>query len=76
MKIEIYSKDNCSFCDKAIYKAQAMIQENDEYTYKVFKLGIDFDRDTLLKWFPSAKTFPQIKIDGQSIGGWNEFERF
>ena len=53
-----------------------MIQENDEYTYKVFKLGIDFDRDTLLKWFPSAKTFPQIKIDGQSIGGWNEFERF
>jgi hypothetical protein len=27
----------------------------------------------LIEMFPDAKTFPQIKVDGLSIGGWNEF---
>ena len=74
MIIEIYSKDNCSFCDMALHKAQAMVQENtDKLTYK--KLGVDFNREELLEQFPTARTFPQIKIDGVSIGGWTEFQK-
>ena len=73
MNIEIYGKDNCSQCDMAIHKAQIMVQESNN-TYKVLKLGKDFTREDMLETFPTARTFPQIKIDGQPIGGWAEFK--
>jgi len=68
MLIEIYSKDNCQFCEQAINRAN--VNDNELI---VNKLGVDFNREDLLKIFPTAKTFPQIKVDGVSIGGWNEF---
>lgn len=73
MKIEIFSKDFCPACDKAIHKAQAMIQETSN-TVEVFKLGRDFTREELMEQFPTARTFPQIRIDGKAIGGFDEFE--
>jgi glutaredoxin len=75
MHIEIYSKDQCPYCDMAVRKAQAMIQETSEHTYSVKKLGVDFTREELLEKFPDAKTFPQITVDGVSIGGWTEFQK-
>lgn len=75
MMIEIYSKDFCPSCDKAIRMAQAMIQETSKHSdLQVFKLGRDFNREELLAKFPNAKTFPQIIIDGESIGGYDELE--
>ena len=74
MIIEIYSKDHCPFCDMAIHKAQAMVQETNEHSYTVKKLGKDFDREEMMKLFPTARTFPQIKLDGKSIGGWDKFK--
>lgn len=70
MNIEIYSKDNCPQCDMAIKKATDMY----DAVVEVFKLGKDFDREELLELFPNAKTFPQIKINGESIGGWDKFK--
>ena len=58
----------------AIHKAQIMVQESNN-TYKVLKLGKDFTREDMLETFPTARTFPQIKIDGQPIGGWTEFQK-
>jgi len=52
-----------------------MIQETSEHTYSVKKLGVDFGREEMLETFPTARTFPQIKIDGQPIGGWTEFQK-
>ena len=75
MVIEIYSKDQCPFCDMAIHKAQAMIQERSDISYKVFKLGVDFGREEMLTKFPTARTFPQIVVDEQNIGGWQEFQK-
>ena len=75
MVIEIYSKDQCPFCDMAIHKAQAMIQESSDISYKVFKLGVDFGREEMLTKFPTARTFPQIVVDEQNIGGWQEFQK-
>jgi glutaredoxin len=34
----------------------------------------DFSRDELFEKFPTARTFPQITIDGESIGGFMEFK--
>ena len=59
----------------AIHKAQAMIQESSDISYKVFKLGVDFGREELLAKFPTARTFPQIVVDEQNIGGWQEFQK-
>jgi glutaredoxin len=58
----------------AVRIAQSFVQES-EHKYEKFMLGVDFDRDKMLEMFPTARTFPQIKIDGKSIGGYNEFER-
>jgi len=75
MNIEIFSKDNCSYCDRAISAAQQFIQES-EHTYEVKKLGVDFSREELFENFPEARTFPQIRIDGEAIGGYAEFLHF
>lgn len=69
MNIEIYSKDGCPSCVVAEGKASMLKGAS----YKVYKLGVDFTREELLAKFPTARTFPQITIDGKSIGGAQEF---
>ena len=75
MKIDIYGKDQCPFCDKALWLAQQVIQES-HHTYNYYKLGKDFDREKMMELFPTARTFPQIKIDDKPIGGYTEFEAY
>ena len=69
MKVEIYSKPQCPFCTQA--KALAEREEHD-FTYKM--LDEDFDRETLMETFPGARTFPQIIVDGDKIGGFTEYK--
>ena len=73
MNIEIYSKSQCPFCDYAKAKAENL-KSYGIAEYKVFELGKDFDREKLLEEFPFARTFPQIKVNGKSIGGWDQFK--
>jgi glutaredoxin 3 len=75
MKIEIYSKPACPFCDKAVFLAQQVIQES-THTYEKYMLDVDFTREELFEKFPTARTFPQIVVDGKSIGGYTEFESY
>ena len=72
--IEIYSKDNCPFCDKAVRLAQQLVQEAPN-KYVVYKLGVDFELHELLERAPTARTFPQIFIDDKNIGGYTEFSQ-
>ena len=67
--IEIWSKPQCPFCDKAENLCK---QKNLEY--KKYMLDVDFSREDLVEKFPSARTFPQITINGELIGGYTEFE--
>jgi len=71
MKIEIWSKNNCPACDKAIYAASKI----ESATTEVYKYEVDFSRERLFEEFPTAKTFPLIKVDGVAIGGWDEFNK-
>lgn len=66
--IEIWSKPNCPFCDKA---ENLCIQKN--LDFKKYMLDVDFTREELFQKFPSARTFPQITIDGILVGGYTEF---
>ena len=70
MKVEIYSKPQYPFCDMA--KALA---EREEHDLTVKMLDVDFDRETLMETFPGARTFPQIIVNGDKIGGYQEFKK-
>ena len=77
VEVEIYSKDNCVFCDKAIKLArQFQYGECGLQKVTVKKLGVDFEMDDMMKIFPTARTFPQIIINGKSIGGYHELEKW
>ena len=67
--IEIWSKPQCPFCDKAENLCK---QKN--FVYKKYMLDVDFTREQMIEKFPSARTFPQITINGELIGGYTEFE--
>ena len=67
--IEIYGKTQCPFCDKAKALCE---KEGLEYTYR--QLDTDFTREELFEQFPGARTFPQIKFDGENIGGYSDLE--
>ena len=69
--IEIYGKPQCPFCDqaKALCEARKL-----PYTY--FQLGTDFTRDEVLEMFPGARTFPQIKVHGTKIGGFDKLPSY
>lgn len=65
--IEIFGKTQCPFCDKAKSLCES---KGYEYTYK--QLDVDFTREELFEQFPDARTFPQIRVDGEAIGGYDE----
>ena len=69
MKAEIYSKDHCSFCDKAKMRLS-------KYNPKIFMLNKDFTREEFFQKFPNAKTFPQIIINNEHIGTYNQLEKW
>ena len=67
--IIIYGKTQCPYCDMAKNLCE---QKGLDYEYK--QLGTDFDRDEMISTFPGARTFPQIILDGQKIGGYSELK--
>ena len=69
MEVEIYSKTNCIFCDKAKMRLQ-------KHNPKIHMLDQDYNRDDFLKKFPNARTFPQIIIDKKHIGGYFELKKW
>ena len=69
MKAEIYSRDNCIFCDKAKMRLA-------KHNPKIFMLNKDFTREEFFQKFPNAKTFPQIIINNEHIGTYNQLEQW
>jgi len=69
MEVIIYSKENCPNC----VKAKSLL---DKYNPTILKMNIDISRDKFFEKFPNAKTVPQIEIDGEHIGGYNELEKW
>ena len=72
MKVEIYSIPNCPACKKALALATNH-QSVYDTTYNI--MGKDFDASDVKVLFPTARTFPQIVVDGEHIGGYIEFDK-
>jgi glutaredoxin len=70
MTITVYSKNNCVFCTKA----KALLKNLGlEYEEKSFEKDFDSDPSKLIEDIgKNVRTMPQIKIDGELIGGYNQ----
>jgi len=70
MTVEIWGKTACPFCEKAKQLAE---QKNLDYSYKT--MDVDFIPEEFFAEFPTARTFPQIKVDGKAVGGYEDFAK-
>ena len=71
MKAEIVGKTDCINWDKA---KMLCSQKGIEFIYQ--ELGKDFEMQFILERFPGARTFPQLTIDGNHVGGFDDLEAF
>jgi glutaredoxin len=71
MKAVIWSKYHCPFCDQA----KALLTQKG-YTIEERKIGDGYTKEELLEAVPTARTVPQIFIDEQLIGGFNELKQY
>jgi glutaredoxin 3 len=69
--IEIWGKSSCPHCEAAKRTCES---RNLKYIYK--QLDVDFTREEVLEKFPGARTFPQIIVGGDKIGGFDKFTTY
>jgi glutaredoxin 3 len=69
MKVVVWSKYHCPYCDQA----KALLGQRD-IKFEEKKLGDGYSKEELLEAIPTARTLPQIIIDDVAIGGFNELK--
>ncbi len=70
MTAVIWSRYHCSYCDqaKALLRSKGIIFEEK-------KIGDGYTKEELLEAVPTARTVPQIFLDGELVGGFNELKK-
>ena len=72
MEIVIYSKQNCTFCNKAKHLVKTL---GYEYTEKKME-EFDSPQAMLEDIGKQLRTMTQIKIDDQLVGGYNQLVEY
>ncbi len=68
--IEIYSGPECGYCKQA----KALLDERG-LAYTDYDIAADAGRrEELLKRLPRVRTIPQIFVDGEHVGGYEDLE--
>ena len=70
MKATVWSKDSCPFC----VQAKALL-DSKGIEYEERNVSTDWTREQLLAAVPTARTVPQIFLDGKLIGGFTELKK-
>ena len=71
MKAIVWSKYHCPYCDQA----KALLKsKNIEFEER--KIGDGYTKEELLESVPTARTVPQIIIDGKLIGGFTDLQKY
>jgi glutaredoxin 3 len=68
-KAVVWSKNGCSFCDMAKNLLNAKGIEFEERNIQT-----DWTKEQLLESVPGARTLPQIFLDEEHVGGFNELK--
>jgi glutaredoxin 3 len=71
MNAVVWSKYNCPFCDQA----KNLLQMKG-YKIEEKKIGDGYTKEELLEEVPTARTLPQIFVEGKHIGGFNDLQRY
>lgn len=70
--ITIYTRDGCSFCDKA---KQIMNENNMKYAEMI--IGENIQREDVIQKFPNIKLLPIIvNVDGTLLGGYDDLVKY
>ena len=64
MNFTIYSKEGCSYCEKA-----KKLLDLAKVEYRVYKLYKDFTKDQFISEFGYGASFPRILANDKLIGG-------
>jgi glutaredoxin len=70
MKATIWSKENCTFCVQA-----KQLLESKGIEFEERKIGKAWTKEQLLEAVPTARTVPQIFLDEQYVGGYQELRQ-
>jgi glutaredoxin len=70
MKAIVWSKDQCPYCDQA--KA-LLTSRNIEFEER--NVSHNWTREQLLEAVPNARSVPQIFLDEELVGGFNELRK-
>lgn len=66
--ITIYTRDGCSFCDKA----KSFMNENN-IQYTEMSIGKNVQREEVIQKFPGVKLLPiVVNVDNTLIGGYED----
>ena len=71
MKAIVWRKSACGFCVKAKHELKKRGIEVEERL-----IGGEWTREQLLEEVPNARSVPQIFIDNEYVGGYNELMKF
>lgn len=67
VKVVIWSKNGCTYCEKA----KALLKAK-EIAYEERNINTSWTREQLLEAVPNARTVPQIFINNELIGGFDD----
>lgn len=70
MKAIVWSKYNCPYCDQA----KALLTQKG-IKFEERKIGDGWSKEELLEAVPTARAVPQIFINEQLVGGFNELRK-
>jgi glutaredoxin 3 len=71
MKAVVWSKDSCPYC----VQAKNLLQlKGIEFEERNITQGT-WTREQLLELVPNARTLPQIFLDNELVGGFNELKK-
>jgi glutaredoxin 3 len=70
MKAVVWSKYHCTFCEQA-----KTLLKNKGYQIEERKIGDGYSKEELLEAVPTARTVPQIFLDDDYIGGFDELKK-
>jgi glutaredoxin 3 len=70
-KAIVWSKDQCPYC----VQAKALLESKEiEYEERNIMHGT-WTKEQLLEAVPTARTLPQIFLDGELVGGFTELKK-
>ncbi len=70
MKAIVWTKDACTFCVQA-----KQLLESKGIEFEERKIGKAWTKEQLLEAVPTARTVPQIFLDEQYVGGYQELRQ-